>query len=196
MNLPETIVLATNNPHKVEEISQILGRGPKLRTLAEFNGVPDVVEDRPTFEGNALKKAWAIMQATGLPALADDSGLEVDALYLAPGVRSARYSGGGSRENNKLLLLNLDGIEPERRTARFRCVVVLCIPGREPITADGKVEGRIGFEEKGEGGFGYDPLFFPEGFSKTFAEMAGDEKNLLSHRGNALKNLLKKISSL
>ena len=197
MMLPEKIVLATNNQHKVEEIKQILGQGKtKFLTLSEFKDIPEVVEDQDTFEGNALKKAWAIMHATGLSALADDSGLEVDALSLAPGVRSSRYSGGGVSENNRLLLLNLEGVPEQRMTARFRCVVALCIPGKDPVVAQGRVEGHIGFNEKGKGGFGYDPLFIPEGHNVTFAEIGSKEKNALSHRGNALKLLLKKIQTL
>ena len=198
MNLPSKIVLATNNAHKVDEITQILaGAGPvNFLTLRDFPEVPEVVEDQDTFAGNALKKAKSVMEATRLPALADDSGLEVDALFLAPGVRSARYSGKGAAENNRLLLLNLEGVEDARRTARFRCVVALCVPGRAPVVVEGKVEGRIGHEGKGSGGFGYDPLFVPDGHSVTLAEMSGAEKNALSHRGNALKSLLRKISDL
>jgi XTP/dITP diphosphohydrolase len=198
MNLPQKIVLATNNRHKVEEITQILAPAGDIefKTLADFPDIPEVKEDQETFAGNALKKALAVMDAAGLPALADDSGLEVDALFLAPGVRSARYSGKGAAENNRLLLLNMEDVEDEKRTARFRCVMALCIPGRDAVIAEGRVEGRINRAEKGRGGFGYDPLFVPEGFTLTFAEMGSAEKNTLSHRANALKSLIKKIQVL
>jgi XTP/dITP diphosphohydrolase len=198
MKLPKKIVLATNNRHKVDEITQILAPagGVEFLTLGNFPNLPEVAEEEATFAANALKKAMTVMEGTNLPALADDSGLEVDALYLAPGVRSARYSGKGAAENNRLLLMNMQDEPDEKRTARFKCVVALCVPGTAPVVAEGRVEGRIGHEEKGKGGFGYDPLFIPDGYSVTFAEMAGAEKNALSHRANALKSLLEKIQKI
>lgn len=190
MTLPDTLVLATGNAHKIREIGEILrGLPVKLRSVSEFKNIPAVVEDAPDFKGNALKKADAIMRATGFAALADDSGLEVDALNGEPGVRSARYSGGGDADNNRLLLERLTNVPEERRTARFRCVIALCVPGQAPVFSEGKVEGRIGFAPGGAGGFGYDPLFRADGFSMTFAEMEAEAKNAISHRGRALREL-------
>lgn len=197
MSLPKVVVLATRNAHKVTEIRQILGgHGTEFKTLDDFPGIKEAVEDAPDFRGNALKKALAVCLATGLPALADDSGLEVDALGREPGVRSARYSGKGTEGNNALLLEKLEGVPEEKRTARFRCVVALCMPGKEPFVAEGKVEGSIIREGRGRDGFGYDPLFTPLGHNKTFAEIAAEEKNAMSHRGNALKALKKSLEAL
>ncbi|MFH0919247.1 MAG: RdgB/HAM1 family non-canonical purine NTP pyrophosphatase [Fibrobacterota bacterium] len=190
----DKIMLATNNKHKISEIKEILsGLDVTLLPLSTYPEVPEVIEDQPTFEGNALKKAWEISLHTGLSALADDSGLEVDVLNGEPGVRSARYSGGNAEDNNRLLLKNLEGVPAEKRTARFRCVVALVVPDQPPIIAEGRVEGRIGLAARGEGGFGYDPLFIPKGQTRTFAEMEGTEKNGISHRGKALTLLRSKM---
>jgi XTP/dITP diphosphohydrolase len=196
MSFPAEIVLATRNAHKVREIREIFqGSGVAFRTLDDFPAMPEAIEDQPDFSGNAVKKALHVCRATGRPALADDSGLEVDALEGGPGVRSARYSGGDAKKNNALLLKNMKEVPAEKRTARFRCAVALCGPGGKTTVAEGKVEGMIGFSEKGRDGFGYDPLFTPLGHDRTFAEMPAQEKNAMSHRGNALRELKKKLEA-
>lgn len=184
------LVIATRNKHKVEEIGDILsGLDVELVLSSEFPDVPDVEEDGATLEANAVKKACVVSDATGLPALADDTGLEVDALGGAPGVYSARYSGEPPdyRRNNDKLLRELDGVPEAERTARFRCVVALARPGADVTTVEGVTAGRILTERRGAGGFGYDPLFLPEGHERTYAEMSAAEKNALSHRGKAVR---------
>jgi len=183
------IVLATGNRKKLEEIRRITAdMGITVRTIKEFPDCPEVVEDADTFEGNALKKAREISAHTGLAALADDSGLEVDALGGAPGVYSARYAGekATDAENVGKLLRELSRAEGER-TARFHCVIALVLPDGAEEVFDGKVEGRIGGAGRGHNGFGYDPVFFPEGHERTFAEMDASEKDSMSHRGRALE---------
>ncbi len=193
---PMEVVLATNNKHKVAEIKTVLDGFPLLfRTLSEFPNIGEIVEDAADFKGNALIKAVKVSQETGLPALADDSGLEVDALNGAPGVMSARFSGGDDSDNNRLLLANLEGVQEPLRTARFRCVIAFVVPGNEPIFAEGSVEGHIAHRPSGANGFGYDPLFIPLGFSRSFATLSSDEKNKISHRGRALDNLKNKLMS-
>jgi XTP/dITP diphosphohydrolase len=185
------LVLATRNRHKVEELRDALGlSGVKLETLDDHPEVPEVVEDGATFEDNARKKAREVAEATGLPALADDSGLVVDALGGEPGVHSARYAGEASDDaaNRAKLLREMSG-EADRRAA-FECVLVLAEPGgREEVVA-GTCRGALLGEERGSGGFGYDPLFVPEpgpgADGRTFAEMSLAEKRELSHRGRAL----------
>lgn len=189
MRSPFEIVLATGNPGKVAEMQELLSRLPvKLRTLNEFGEVPDVVEDRDTLEGNAEKKAREIADYVGLAALADDTGLEVDALDGRPGVYSARYAGtdGDAEANREKLLDELDG-EGER-SAQFRTSVCLILDGKIH-RFDGVCRGRIIHAERGEGGFGYDALFVPEDHERTFAEMSPDEKNAISHRGRALRKV-------
>lgn len=184
------IVLATRNKKKLEEVQRLLGGIPvRLYTLDDFPECPDVVEDGVTFEENALKKALATSRCTGKIALSDDSGLEVYALGGAPGVYSARYAGEGAtdRANIEKLLSEMEGVKDRR--ARFVCVIVLAFPNGEFEVFDGYVEGTIGHRPAGEKGFGYDPVFFPEGFDKTFAEMEAHEKDALSHRGKALQKL-------
>lgn len=181
------LVIATRNRHKLDEIRAILGPGaPVLKSALDFSDIPDVVEDGDTFEANAQKKALALAQATGGWALADDSGLEVDALDGAPGVFSARYAGepSDSAANNAKLLRELSGVA--NRTARFRCVLCLARPGAAPRFVDGRCEGRIVAALRGANGFGYDPLFMPDGFEVTFADMPAAQKNEISHRGRAL----------
>ena len=186
------VVVATRNSKKVAEIGRILdGTAVGLRDLGEFPGCPEVEETEDSFEGNALKKAREVAAFTGLPALADDSGLVVDALDGAPGVFSARYAGedADDMDNNRKLLKELEGVPEERRTARFVCVIALSVPGGGEHVFEGRVEGRIGHESRGATGFGYDPLFVPEGHERTFAEMSGEEKDSMSHRGRALRKL-------
>jgi XTP/dITP diphosphohydrolase len=182
------LVIATRNKHKLEEIRQIFNvRGLEIVSALEFPEVPDVVEDGDTFEANAIKKAVSLAKATGLWALADDSGLEVDALNGAPGIYSARYAGEpvSYPANNRKLLKELENAS--NRRARFRCVIALSSPDGKARTLDGRCEGVIGREESGKQGFGYDPLFIPDGFTQTFAEMDADSKNAISHRGRALQ---------
>ncbi len=181
------LVIATRNPHKLQEIHAIFNfQGLEVCSALDFPEIPDVIEDGHTLEANAIKKAVEICKATGLPSLADDSGLEVEALNGEPGVYSARWSGEGCTyaDNNAKLLRELAG-NPNRH-ARFRTVMALALPGEQPLTVEGSVQGRIIHELRGEQGFGYDPLFIPEGFNQTFAELAADVKNRISHRARAL----------
>jgi len=185
------LVFATRNRGKLVELRALLP-GIEVRSLDDIH-VPDVVEDADTFAGNAAKKAREVSQATGLPALADDSGLEVDALGGAPGVYSARYAGEGHNDaaNNAKLLAALAGVPSEKRTARFRAVLALADVagplGSEVITADGACEGVILEAPRGAGGFGYDPLFFAPELGMTFAEAGVGPKSDLSHRARAMK---------
>lgn len=181
------ILIATANGHKFQEISAILSRpGLELMNLREIPNAPQVVEDGVTFEANAIKKAVALAAFTGLWTLADDSGLEVDALNGEPGVYSARYAGEPSNDaaNNRKVIAALKG-NPNRR-ARFRCCIALSDPQGRVRTVSGACEGHLLEELKGNKGFGYDPLFVPDGFSNTFAEIPESEKNTLSHRAKAL----------
>ncbi|AKJ65390.1 XTP/dITP diphosphatase [Kiritimatiella glycovorans] len=181
------LVLATRNPHKREEIEAIFdGPGLDIVALDAFPDAPEVEEDRDTFEGNAIKKAVEIARWTGLRALADDSGLEVDALGGAPGVWSARYAGPEAdyEANNRKLLAALAGAGD--RTARFRTVMALADPDGTVRTVEGSCEGAITEEPRGMRGFGYDPLFVLRGDTRTFAELDAAEKNRVSHRARAL----------
>ena len=182
------MIFATNNAHKLEEVRAILGEEFSLTTLREAGITEDIPEEEPTIEGNALAKARYVWDKTGVDCFADDTGLEVDALNGAPGVRSARYATDGHdfTANRTKLLRELEG--KEHRTARFRTVVALIIGGRE-YTFEGVVEGTITHEERGEGGFGYDALFQPEGYTQTFAELPAEVKNSISHRGRAMRLL-------
>jgi len=189
------IVLATTNRKKVEEIKKIFGvmnTASRIFTLNDFPAVGDVIEDGDTFEANALKKARHVHAATRMTAIADDSGLEVDALGGAPGVFSARYAGEGASDdqNSAKLLEVLKDVPDEKRGARFACCIAL-VSSTEVKTFLGYVEGTIGRELKGHNGFGYDPLFYPKGSNRTFAEMSDTEKNAMSHRANALRELQK-----
>lgn len=192
------LVVATRNRKKVEEIRRILeGLAVILYALDDFPGCPEVEEDADTFEGNAVKKATAVARYAGKPAIADDSGLEVDALNGAPGVWSARYAGDNAddKKNLEKLLSELRDVEKEKRGARFVCCVALAHPDGRVETFRGFVEGRIGTEPIGFNGFGYDPVFYPLGRDRTFAEMSAGEKDALSHRGMALKELRAYLST-
>jgi XTP/dITP diphosphohydrolase len=194
------IVAATQNKHKIQEIQAIMGEfGMMVVSQAEV-GLPDldVEEDGDTFEANSEKKAVEIMARCGEVTIADDSGLMVDALGGAPGVFSARFAGehGNDGKNNDKLLALLADVEPEKRTARFVSVITMVYPDGEKIVARGECEGHIIYQPKGSGGFGYDPLFVPEGFEKTFAELSGKEKNKISHRAKALQNLKLKLQAV
>jgi XTP/dITP diphosphohydrolase len=194
-----TIVLATRNRKKVEEIRRIFGgRNVRFVTLDAFPDCPDVEENGKTFRANAVKKAVQVARFTNCPAVADDSGLEVFALGKAPGVFSARYAGLGAddRKNVRKLLAEMKHLNGEERNARFVCCIALALPDGRHKTFTGYARGSIGKRPKGSNGFGYDPLFCPEGHKRTFAEMTADEKDLLSHRGTALQKLcgyLKKL---
>ena len=181
------LVVATRNPGKLAELRALLAApGLELRSADAFPDIPDVVEDGATFRENAAKKARAFARGTGHWALADDSGLEVDALGGAPGVWSARYAGEPSdpAANNRKLLAALAGRTD--RAARFRCVIALADPGGGVRTVEGCCEGRIAEAPAGRGGFGYDPLFIPAGHARTFAQMPPEQKHAISHRGRAL----------
>jgi len=194
------IVLATRNKKKVEEIKRLFaGLQITVLSLDNYPDCPETVEDRDTFEGNALKKAIEVCQCSGKPVLADDSGLEVDALNGAPGVFSARYAGGtgggNDVKNYEKLLDELKNIPEKSRGARFVCCMALAFPDGSTKSFLGFSEGRIGLEPKGKTGFGYDPVFIPAGFEKTFAEMTGNEKDKLSHRGKAIEKTLEYLRS-
>ena len=181
------LLIATRNAHKLEEIRAILELpGVDILSVDDVPGLPEVIEDRDTFEGNATKKAVELAAASGLLTMSDDSGLEVDAIDGAPGVYSARYAGEPSNDaaNNKKLLAALE--DGSDRTARFRCAIALATPEGRSQTVDGSCEGVIGLTPKGDQGFGYDPLFVPNGVKCTFAELSDAEKNKISHRGVAL----------
>ena len=183
------IVFATHNAHKVSEVQAVLGSEYQLVTATEAGITEEIPETQPTIEGNALQKARYVYEHTGLDCFADDTGLEVEALNGAPGVYSARYAGEhvSYADNNVLLLKNLAGCE--NRKARFRTVIALIVDGKEYLF-EGRVEGTIATEPHGEGGFGYDPLFVPEGSQLTFAEMSSEAKNKISHRGRAVAKLV------
>lgn len=188
------VVLASNNAKKLAELRRILEPlvpGIEVLGLADVASYPEPAETEPTFEGNALIKARAALAATGLPSLADDSGLCVDALNGMPGVLSARWSGiarsdGGDAANNRLLLSQLADVPAERRGAQFVCAMALCVPEADEIVRHGEMPGRILDAEAGEGGFGYDPLFAAAGFDVSTAQMAPADKDAISHRGRAL----------
>ncbi|MDR3295080.1 MAG: RdgB/HAM1 family non-canonical purine NTP pyrophosphatase [Clostridiales Family XIII bacterium] len=195
------VVAATQNRHKILEISEITGKlGLEVIPRAAA-GIPDfeIEEDGETFEENSLKKAMSIMHACGRAAVADDSGLEADALSGAPGVYSARFAGvsgdGADAENNKKLLRLLAEIPDEARTGRFVSVVTLAFPDGRTLVARGTCEGRIGRRPAGNGGFGYDPLFTPLGYEKTFAQLPAEVKNRISHRAKALAALAEMLAA-
>jgi XTP/dITP diphosphohydrolase len=193
----DTIVLATRNKGKVEEIRSIVQGVPVIfESVLDYPDIPEVIEDGKTLEENAIKKAKVIFEYTGLPSLSDDTGLEVFALDMRPGVFSARFAGENVTydDNNRKLLLELNGVDMTRRTARFRCVAAFVGKGTEKITT-GVCRGKIGLAVKGNGGFGYDPLFIPDGYDKTFAELSVDEKNRISHRARAFEEMRKFLLS-
>jgi XTP/dITP diphosphohydrolase len=189
------IVLATKNRKKIEEIKKIcnvMGTATRIYTLDDFPAYEDVVEDGDTFEANAVKKAVSISKSTGMTAVADDSGIEVDALDGSPGIFSARYAGehADDKANLNKLLREMNDVPHEKRGARFVCSIAMA--DRDEVkTFTGYVEGRIGTEPKGDNGFGYDPVFYPKGHDRTFAEMNDKEKNAMSHRAMALRQLQK-----
>ncbi len=186
---PITLVLATGNWDKVRELAHALqGLSLSVVPVGDLGSWPEVEEIGPTLAENASLKARAALERTGLPSIADDTGLEVDALWGAPGVRSSRYAGENVTyaENVKKLLGEMEGVEAGRRSARFRCVIALCDPDGREAQVEGIVEGRILTAPRGSDGFGYDPVFFVPEAGRTFAEMAVEEKSRLSHRGRAV----------
>lgn len=192
------IAVATGNPGKMKEIRGLVGPiGIEVASLADL-GVPQVEETGASFEENALQKASALAEASGLWALADDSGLEVDALSGAPGIYSARYAGADASDeaNNWKLLAAMKGVPDSRRGAQFRCVLALVSPDRRTWTTEGVCRGRIAVAPRGSGGFGYDPLFLPDGHGETFAEMRPDVKSSMSHRGIALRKMVSVLASI
>jgi XTP/dITP diphosphohydrolase len=182
------IVLATNNKHKIKEIKNILSDlQAEILTLEDFSNFPKVEEAGKTLGENAIIKAKAIFQFTGLPSIADDSGLEVDALAGAPGVLSSRFAGEhcSYQDNNKKLLFLMKDIPWEKRGAKFVCIVAIAKELNHIVTVKGEIRGVIAFEEKGENGFGYDPVFYSPELNQTFAQLSLEEKNKISHRSRA-----------
>ena len=178
------IIFATNNKHKLKEVQAVLGDGYRLVTPSELGITEEIQEDRPTIEGNASQKSHYLYERTGADCFADDTGLEVEALGGEPGVRSARYAGPGhdSERNMELLLRNMEGITDRR--ARFRTVISLILDGGVLLTVP-----------RGTNGFGYDPIFVPDGYAETFAEMSDEAKNAISHRGRAVAKLAAFLNS-
>lgn len=192
------LIVATNNAHKVREIFEILGDFfPEMVSLKQAGLDIDVEEDGETFAQNAVKKAEEVTRLTGLPALADDSGIEVEALGGDPGVYSARYAGrhGNDAGNNRKLLAMAAGLPYHRRKADFRAAIALSRPGRPTLVTEGVVWGRLAWGLHGDGGFGYDPLFIPEGYEQTFGELPAEVKHSMSHRGNALRAMVKLLEA-
>lgn len=184
-----TLIFATHNRHKLEEVQAVLGPAFTLVTPDEAGVHEEIPEEQPTLEGNAFQKADFLYRRTGKNCFADDTGLEVEALGGAPGVYSARYAGEhvSYEDNNRLLLKNLEGVADRR--ARFRTVIALILDGQR-YRFEGVVEGRIATEPHGDQGFGYDPLFIPDGYETSFAEMSAGAKNAISHRGRAVEKLV------
>jgi XTP/dITP diphosphohydrolase len=194
--MAETFVLATHNPGKLREMSAILGRmGIAVASPAQLGLAVDVEETGETFAANALLKARAVCAAAGLPAIADDSGLCVDALNGGPGVYSARYGGAGLDDRGRYMLLlnSLRGMPT--RAAHFACAVACAFPNGDVLTAEGRCDGTIAFAPMGTDGFGYDPVFFVPSLSKTFAQLTAEEKAAVSHRGRALAAFEKKLET-
>ena len=194
------VVLASRNAHKIEEMARILddaGLHVEVVGIDAFDDVPEVPETEDSFEGNALLKARAVCAATGVPAVSDDSGLCVDALNGMPGVLSARWSGGaGDVANLELVLAQLADTPDERLGAQFRCAVALVLPDGREAVVHGEMRGRLVRAPRGTNGFGYDPIFVPDGESRTSAEMSSVEKDAISHRGNALRALAPVLHAL
>ena len=198
MTAPPEVVLASGNRGKLRELQQLIGDRIRLIAMNELK-LEAAEETGSTFEENALIKALAVVEQSGMPALSDDSGLEVDALAGAPGVHSARYAGvhGDAGANNRKLLAELEGLPHENRTARFRCVLVLATPGNDPppLIARGAWEGYIAELPRGSGGFGYDPVFLDHSTGMCAAVMTPAEKGVRSHRGAAARELLRLLPS-
>ena len=184
------LIFATGNENKMKEIRMILGDlDYEILSMKEAGIDADIVEDGKTFEENAIIKATAISKLSGCLVLADDSGLEVDYMDKMPGIYSARWMGEDTsyRIKNKAIIDKLEGVPDEKRTARFVCAIAAALPDGRVVTKRGTIEGIIGYEERGENGFGYDPIFFLPEYGKTTAELSPEEKNQISHRGRALE---------
>ena len=195
----DKIVFATTNEGKVKEIKEILAGFPiEVVSMKEMNITADIEENGATFEENSLIKAREVSKLTGLPAMADDSGLEVDYLNGEPGIYSARYLGRDTDYNykNNYIIEKLKNVKDEERSARFVCVISLVLPDGREFIKKGVMEGRIAYEIKGENGFGYDPVFYLPEYGMTSAELSGEEKNKISHRGKALGAMKELISGL
>lgn len=194
------LIISTGNQNKVDEIAVILKDLPiEILSKKEIGlGDLDVIEDGATLEENSILKAKALAEKTNYMVVADDSGLFVDYLNGQPGIYSSRYGGeeGNNKKNNKKLLEELKDIPLEKRKAQFKCVIVLITEDREIVTVEGQCKGTIGLEPKGNNGFGYDPLFTPEGYSETFGELDEEIKNKISHRAKALEQLKKEIKKI
>ena len=193
------LVLASGNKGKLAEFQRLLeGLDVQIHSMKEYPEIGEIVEDGSTFAENALIKARAVCKATGKPAMADDSGLAVDALNGAPGIYSARFAGEqrSDADNNAKVLQLLEGVEDGKRTARFFCVIAIVLPDGREYTVEGTCEGTILRALRGEGGFGYDPLFYVESLDKTFAELTMEEKNRISHRGHANRKAVEIIRGL
>ena len=191
-----TLVFATHNTHKLREVRAMLPDGLKLVGLTDLGRTDPLPETSDTLEGNALQKARYVKEHYGYDCFADDTGLEVDALHGAPGVYSARYAGEDcdSAANVRKLLAALDGVADRR--ARFRTVIAFVTDGRQEHLFEGEVGGHIATEEHGAGGFGYDPIFTPDGYDRTFAQLSADEKNTISHRGRAVRRFVDFLSKM
>jgi XTP/dITP diphosphohydrolase len=194
------VIIATKNAGKAKEFLQMFKPyGIDVKTLIDYPELPDVEETGETFAENALLKAESAARLTGRPAIADDSGLVIDALEGRPGVYSARYAGldKDDKANNRKVLEEMAGVADEHRSARFKCVLAVSFPDeREPIIVEGECEGHIVREESGTNGFGYDPLFIPDGFDQTMGQLGPDAKNEISHRANALRKLRASLPEL
>lgn len=190
MDLPLTLVIATGNPGKTAEIRDLLKGFPiNIKNLDDFGPIPPVVEDGETFDENAYKKSSFVSKILGYPALADDSGLVVEALDGAPGVFSARYAGENASDHRRYTKLLKEMKGHTNRRAAFECVISLAVPTGAALTYEGRCEGLIAEKPAGEGGFGYDPVFYYPPLKKTFGELSRQEKSRISHRGKALKEL-------
>jgi XTP/dITP diphosphohydrolase len=199
--VPATVALASRNPAKLREIRSILaaaGVDAVVASADDFPGWEAPPEDAPDYLGNALLKARSLADFAGVAALADDSGIEVDALDGEPGPRSARFAGENAtdEENLRKLIGAVGHLEPAFRTARYRCVAVLVAPGAEPTVAEGVCEGILITEPRGSGGFGYDPIFVPTGYEQTMAELSPEEKDRISHRGKAFRGIVGAIARI
>ena len=197
MSPPTIIVLATRNKGKIKEFQEILKDYPvDLKSLADFGPIPEAVEDGETFDDNAYKKALFTAKILGLPAISDDSGLTVEVLDGRPGVYSARYAGENATDQDNIakLLKEMEGVT--NRKAAFECVISIAVPAGPSLTYEGRCEGEISTEPQGEGGFGYDPVFYYPGFGKTFAQATMAEKNKISHRGKALAEVAEELPKI
>ncbi len=191
------LVLATSNTNKIKEFKRITSDFDiEIKSLSDFGPLPPVVEDGDTFEENAYKKAYHIARVLGLPAIADDSGLVVEALDGAPGVYSARYAGANADDDDNIEKLLHEMKNVSDRSAYFQCVLSIAVPSGPALTYEGRCNGSITLERQGTGGFGYDPVFLCDTFNKTFAELTMDEKNTVSHRGLALKQFHTEIDKV